>query len=130
MTRCRAIFGEATFLIAKLEREPALSQAAEMARHADETWLCRGDLGAELGLRGMAEAVARFNTQVHELPAPVLLAGQALEHMTANPTPTRSEVSYLYEALLRGYKGVVLSDETAVGKYPVESCLAAAMFRD
>jgi pyruvate kinase len=49
--------------------------------------------------------------------------------MTGQPTPTRSEVCYLHDALAKGYRGVVLSDETAIGRYPVESCRAAALFR-
>jgi pyruvate kinase len=112
-----------------LERQPAVSQPVSIARYANEIWLCRGDLGAELGLRDMAEAVARMHEQIHRLSAPVLLAGQIFEHMTANPTPTRSEVCYLYETLMKGYQGLVLSDETAIGNYPVESCQAAALFR-
>lgn len=128
MERYRALFGEAAHLIAKLERQPAVSQAREIARFANAIWLCRGDLGAELGLPGMAAAVADFSYQVHNLPVPAFLAGQVFEHMKANPTPTRSEVCCLYEALQKGYLGVVLSDETAIGNYPLESCQAAAMF--
>ncbi len=129
MARYRSIFGGTARLIAKLEREPAIGQGKALAQYADELWLCRGDLGAELGLPGMARAVARLNEQVQSLPRPLLLAGQVLEHMTANPSPTRSEVCYLYETLLRGYAGVVLSDETAIGRYPLESCQAAAIFK-
>jgi pyruvate kinase len=58
------------------------------------------------------------------------MAGQVLEHMTASPTPTRSEACYLYDTLRAGYAGLVLSDETAVGRYPVESCRVAAMFQE
>ena len=57
------------------------------------------------------------------------MPGQVLEHMTQQPTPTRSEVCYLYDTLLAGYHGVVLSDEAAIGRYPVESVHAAALFR-
>ena len=128
MERYRAQLGGRR-LIAKLERAPALREALLIARLVDEVWLCRGDLGAELGLRGMAEAAASFAEQAPGLAAPALLAGQVLEHMTHNPTPTRSEVCYLYEALQKGFRGVVLSDETAVGEYPIESCQAAAMFK-
>ncbi len=116
-------------LIAKLERGPALADAVEIARIADEVWLCRGDLGAELGPRGMAEAAARFSGMLGGLDVPALLAGQVLEHMTACATPTRSEICCIYDALEQGYQGVVLSDETAIGRYPVESCRAAALFR-
>jgi pyruvate kinase len=77
----------------------------------------------------MAELTARFSQQVRSLPAPALLAGQVLEHLTTQPAPTRSEVCHLYDALHAGYRGVVLSDETAIGRYPLESCRAAALFR-
>jgi len=129
MAKYRANFGNSVYLIAKLERGPAMDEARQIAECSDELWLCRGDLGAELGLKRMAETVARFSNKVAGLSTPVMLAGQVLEHMKDHPTATRSEVSYLYEALLKGYRGVVLSDETAVGRYPVESCQAAALFR-
>ncbi len=120
--------GDALTLIAKIERQPAVDEAAQIAQIADALWLCRGDLGAELGLRGMAEAAAKFSGQLGGYSKPSILAGQVLEHMTSHPTPTRSEVCYIYEALQQGYHGVVLSDETAIGRYPVESCRAAALF--
>jgi pyruvate kinase len=78
----------------------------------------------------MAETVLQFFTSIGDLSIPVLLAGQVLEHMTEHPAPTRSEVCYLYEALLKGYRGFVLSDEAAIGHYPIESCRTAALFRD
>ena len=129
MGRYRALFGEGAYLAAKLERQPALEQARQIAEAADEVWLCRGDLGAELGQKKMAEAVYRFSADLKTFPCPTYLAGQVLEHMVEYLTPTRSEVCYLYEALQKGYAGVVLSDETAVGGYPVESCRVAAQFR-
>ncbi|MEW5957264.1 MAG: pyruvate kinase [Chloroflexota bacterium] len=129
MARYRAYCGEAAYLIAKLERQPAVEQARPIAGAADELWLCRGDLGAELGARAMAETVARFAAEVKLLPAPVFLAGQVLEHLTEHPAPTRSEVCHLYDLLKQGYRGVVLSDETAIGRDPVASCRAAALFR-
>lgn len=128
LRRCHAFIDPAR-LIAKLERAPALESAAGIAAQAGELWLCRGDLGAELGLPEMAAAVHRFSAGVRALHAPVILAGQVLEHMTAEASPTRSEVCCLYDSLQAGYQGFVLSDETAVGRYPVESCRAAAMFR-
>ena len=115
MAHYRALIGRA-YLIAKLERQPAMDEGAAIAASADELWVCRGDLGAELGLRGMAEAV--------------LMAGQVLEHMTVHATPTRAEVCQLYDALAAGYRGCVLSDEAAVGQYPIESVRVAAMFKE
>ena len=129
MSGYRAFSGDSAYLIAKLERKPALFEAMQIARLADELWLCRGDLGAEMGPRAMAEAVHKFSHQVKDFRVPVHLAGQVLEHMSGHPSPTRSEVCHLYDALISGYRGFVLSDETAVGRYPVESCQAAALFR-
>jgi pyruvate kinase len=129
MSSYRSLLGSAAYLVAKLERAAAIEDSAGISATANELWLCRGDLGAEMGLQGMAGAVLNFSRQVQTFSVPTLLAGQVLEHMTGQPTPTRSEVCYLYETLVRGYHGVVLSDETAIGAYPVESCRAAALFR-
>jgi pyruvate kinase len=115
-------------LIAKVERASALAEAERIARSADELWICRGDLGAEMGPARMAAEVFRLLPRLPDIRKPVLLAGQVLEHMTQHPTPTRSEISYLYESLMRGFAGVVLSDETAVGAHPIEACRSAAMF--
>ena len=59
-----------------------------------------------------------------------MMAGQVLEHMTVHATPTRAEVCQLYDALAAGYRGCVLSDEAAMGRYPIESVRVAAMFRN
>jgi pyruvate kinase len=128
MERYRRWFPAGARLVAKLERRPALDDAAAIARHADALWLCRGDLGAELGIPHMAAAVHRCTASLREYPVPLLMAGQVLEHMVESPTPTRSEVCFLYDCLQAGYAGVVLSDECAVGRHPVESVRAAAMF--
>jgi pyruvate kinase len=127
MDSYRRQLGDSTWLIAKLERESAIGEAQRIGRVADELWICRGDLGAEMGVAAMAERLFRFSPET--TGRPVLLAGQVLEFMTEHPTPTRSEISHLYEALQRGFRGVVLSEETAVGSYPIESCRAAALFR-
>ena len=115
--------------IAKIERPEAVDASGDIARSCDEIWLCRGDLGAEVGLVEMARTVHRVSGVLAELPVPTLLAGQILEHMTAAPQPTRSELCHLYDILQLGYRGVVLSDETAVGSYPLDSCRVAASFR-
>jgi pyruvate kinase len=133
MSNYRRLFsdqgGDADYLIAKVERACALEEAEQIAGLADELWICRGDLGAEMGTAAMAERLYGFVPRVREIPKPVLLAGQVLEHMTAHSTPTRSEISYLYDSLRRGFGGFVLSDETAIGAYPLEACRSAALFR-
>lgn len=123
-----AVPTEAT-VIAKIERPESLASVQEISRAAGEVWLCRGDLGAEIGGIQMAREVHRFSRAVKELPVPAILAGQVLEHMTGNPEPTRSELCHLYDTLMAGFAGVVLSDETAVGRHPLESCRKAAEFR-
>jgi len=125
----RGLMGDSPCLIAKLERESAIDDAEEISRYVNEMWLCRGDLGSESGLKAMAEAVQRFSERVITMQLPVFLAGQVLEHMVQQPVPTRSEICYIYEALIKGYRGIVLSDETAIGHYPIESCQVAALFR-
>jgi pyruvate kinase len=129
MHNYRSAIGTESYLIAKLERPEALEQAGEIARVADELWLCRGDLGAELGFVDMAQAAHELSKRVASLGVPVMLAGQVLEHMTEHEAPTRAEVCSLYDALHAGYRGIVLSDETAIGRDPIESCRAAALFR-
>ncbi len=130
MHRYRTRLGLQVYLIAKLERAPAMAEAEQIATEADELWVCRGDLGAELGLPGMARAIYTLSERVRALNCPVMMAGQVLEHMTAAATPTRAEVCAMYDALTLGYGGFVLSDETAIGHSPLEACRAAAMFRD
>jgi pyruvate kinase len=129
MQRYREEFGDGVYLAAKLERSDALREAAEIAKFADELWICRGDLGAELGLKNMAMALSGFNQKLNAMPVNVIMAGQVLEHMTHNPLPTRSEICYLFDCLERGFAGFVLSDEAAVGKFPLEACKVAAMFK-
>jgi pyruvate kinase len=129
MAHFRAQIGSSAHLIAKLERRPALEEAPGIAESADELWLCRGDLGAELGARAMAEAAHQFSAKVRAMPVPVLLAGQVYEHMTEHAAPTRAELCGAYDALGMGYRGFVLSDETAIGRDPVASCRVAALFR-
>jgi pyruvate kinase len=129
MLRYRQDLGDGVHLAAKLERRPALEDALQVACSADSLWLCRGDLGAELGLREMAVAVQEFSRAIPVLPVPAILAGQVLEHMTEHETPTRSEVCYLYDALESGYHGVVLSDETAIGRFPQAAVRTAGMFK-
>jgi pyruvate kinase len=128
MANYRSLLGSSSFLIAKLERQSAVNDAKKIASSANELWLCRGDLGAELGMNELAVQVSLFGGNMPAITTPVLMAGQILEHMTEHATPTRSEICYLYDTLSRGYKGVVLSDETAIGRYPVESCQTAAIF--
>lgn len=130
MANYRAQVGRSVYLVAKMERQSAIDETMQIAETADELWLCRGDLGAELSTKAMAATVYHFSEHVGAVPVPVLLAGQVFEHMVEHPTPTRSEVCMVYAALMKAYHGFVLSDETAIGRDPVESCRMAALFRE
>lgn len=111
-------------VVAKLERREALANLPALDASADALWLCRGDLGAQLGPVALARAVAAFDPR--GLGCPTLIAGQVLEHLTAHPAPTRSEVCHLFDLCARGYAGIVLSDETAIGRDPVAAVRTAA----
>jgi pyruvate kinase len=111
-------------VILKIERDEAIRSLLSTSAAADEVWICRGDLGAQLGLQAMARAV--HSVDPRQIAVPVLLAGQVLEHLTHHAEPTRSEVCHLHDALLRGFAGIVLSDETAIGVDPVNAVRWAA----
>ncbi|HBM17481.1 MAG TPA: hypothetical protein DD381_14225 [Lentisphaeria bacterium] len=106
-------------IIAKIERPEAMANLKKIDRLFDEMWLCRGDLGAQAGIFQLGRLQEEFSSQLKEFKKPCILAGQVLEHMTNFHEPTRSEVVHLYDIEKRGYKGFVLSDETAVGKNPL-----------
>lgn len=106
-------------LIAKIERVEAMSHIKTIVDSFDEIWFCRGDLGAEAGLLKMSELQNDFISSFKNISCPKYLAGQVLEHMTYFPQPTRSEVVHLYDSIKNGFDGIVLSDETAIGKDPL-----------
>ena len=107
-------------LVAKLEQPEALDRIEDILENADALWVCRGDLGAEVGLaqlpslqRALLDATLGRTT--------VLVAGQVLHHMTVSPRPTRSEVCHVGDLVERGVAGFVLSDETATGPHGPEA---------
>lgn len=111
-------------VIAKIERAEAISNLGTIGEQVDSVWICRGDLGAQIGLEPMARWISTFSPG--SLSRPVWMAGQVFEHLTAHPEPTRSEVCHLWDLINRGYAGIVLSDETAIGKDPVHAVRVAA----
>jgi pyruvate kinase len=111
-------------VVGKVERREALAHLDEIARRVDAIWICRGDLGAQLGPAALARNVAAIDPA--DVRVPVLMAGQVLEHLTQHPEPTRSEVCHLFDLVARGFAGIVLSDETAIGHDPVHAVATAA----
>lgn len=108
----------------KVERREAAASLDAIASRVDSVWICRGDLAVQLGDAALARAVAAVDPR--RLAVPALMAGQVLEHLTHHPFATRSEVCHLFDLLARGYEGVVLSDESAVGIDPVGAVRTAA----
>ncbi len=106
-------------VIGKIERREAAARVRTISAAVDALWICRGDLGAQLGVAGMARWISEYTPGTDH--GPVLMAGQVLEHMTEHPIPTRSEVCHLLDLCRRGYGGFVLSDETAIGRDPVRA---------
>jgi pyruvate kinase len=114
----------ATPVIAKVERREAVAAIAEIASRVDAVWVCRGDLGEQLGPAALGSFVGSLAPA--RLACPVLMAGQVLEHLTTHREPTRSELCHLHDLVTRGYAGIVLSDETAIGLDPVHAVEQAA----
>jgi pyruvate kinase len=107
-------------LVAKLEQPEALDRVEDILTSSDAVWLCRGDLGAEVGLAKLPELQRRFLDATLGRTT-VLVAGQVLHHMTVSPRPTRSEACHVGDLVARGVAGLVLSDETATGEHGPEA---------
>jgi len=109
--------------VAKIERREAVDALAEIASRADAVWICRGDLGEQLGPAALGRFVGALAPS--RFACPVLMAGQVLEHLTGHCEPTRSELCHLHDLVARGYAGIVLSDETAIGRHPAHAVAEA-----
>ncbi len=108
-------------VVAKVEKPEALKGLEEIARLADGLMVARGDLGVEMPLEDVPVAQGRIIAVAHDNDIPVIVATQMLDSMTSKPRPTRAEVSDVAAAIFGGTDAVMLSGETAVGAYPVES---------
>lgn len=111
-------------VIAKIERAEAITNIEEIIKAADAVMVARGDLGVELGDAELPAAQKTIIQLSKVLNKPVITATQMLESMTSNPIPTRAEVSDVANAVLDGTDAVMLSQETAVGKYPDKAVAA------
>ena len=111
-------------IMAKIEKPQALAAIEEIVATADAVMVARGDLGVEMDLPSVPVAQKTVARQCARLAKPCVIATQMLESMIASPTPTRAEVSDVANAVLDHADAVMLSGETAVGRFPVESVAA------
>ncbi len=121
---CREIiksFGGKQKIIAKIERKRAVDSIDEIIAAADAVMVARGDLGNEVPLEQIPFIQDRIIKKAKAAGKPVITATQMLLSMTENPLPTRAEVTDVANAILEGSDAVMLSEETASGKYPVEA---------
>ncbi len=129
MEQARALLraaGGKAHLVAKVERHEAIDNLAGIIEASDVVMVARGDLGVEMGY---AELTGLQKTIIHETRTHnrvVITATQMMESMIQNPVPTRAEVSDVANAVMDGTDAVMLSAETATGRYPVKAVQAMA----
>lgn len=113
--------GKEPFVIAKIERSRALDRLEEILEAADGVMIARGDLGVEVPIERIAVVQKDIVRRANQQAKPVITATQMLESMTAHRLPTRAEATDVANAILDGTDCLMLSGESAVGNYPVES---------
>jgi pyruvate kinase len=108
-------------MIAKIERTEAIPQLEAILKSSDGIMVARGDLAVEVGNAAVPALQKKMIRMAREMDKVTITATQMMESMIQNPVPTRAEVSDVANAVLDGTDAVMLSAETAAGKYPVET---------
>jgi pyruvate kinase len=129
MARARKLAREAgsnALLVAKVERAEAVRHIEDVVEASDVIMVARGDLGVEIGFAEVPGVQKRIIRVCRDMNRIVITATQMMESMITEPVPTRAEVSDVANAVIDGTDAVMLSGETAVGKYPVRVVEAMA----
>ena len=121
-----AATGHKPALIAKIERAEAIPELANILKVSDGIMVARGDLAVEVGNAAVPGLQKHMIRLAREMDKVVITATQMMESMIVNPVPTRAEVSDVANAVLDGTDAVMLSAETAAGKYPLETVMEMA----
>ena len=107
-------------LIAKIENKEAISNIEAIADAADQILVARGDMGVEIGFEKVPAVQKRLIRNCRDRGKAVIIATQLIDSMTENKTPTRAEVSDIANAVFDGATDLLVTGETAKGKYPVQ----------
>ena len=108
-------------IFSKIEKPEAIENLDSILKESDGVMVARGDLGVELGVHKVPSIQKMIISKANELTKPTIVATQMLTSMINSPYPTRAEISDIANAVLDGSDAVMLSDETTIGKYPLET---------